>query len=163
MMDVVMRMPDLSTVDETVTLIRWLAEVGQVDPARGPLLEVETDKAILVVESAVAGTLQAIAVPAGSEVAMGQPIATFDAVEKGAVRSGRDSGHRRVGGPITGAAGVRPGGAELAATRRPPSRSSGHRRAGIAARFSRGIAWHGDRHRRPPERRPLRRNTRANS
>src|ERR1700677_4892104 len=88
MMDVVMRMPDLSTVDETVTLIRWLAEVGQVIRRGDPLLEVETDKAILVVESAVAGMLQSIAVPAGSEVATGQPIATFDAGEKVASRAG---------------------------------------------------------------------------
>ncbi len=81
-MDVVMRMPDLSTVDETVTLLRWLAEVGQVVRRGDPLLEVETDKAILVVESAVSGTLRAHAVPAGEEVAMGQPIATFEAAEK---------------------------------------------------------------------------------
>jgi acetoin:2,6-dichlorophenolindophenol oxidoreductase subunit alpha len=116
MMDVVMRMPDLSTVDETVTLLRWLAEVGQVIRRGDPLLEVETDKAILVVESAVAGTLQAIAVPAGSEVAMGQPIATFDAVEKGSAKSSETPVTDDSGGPIAGAAGVSPGGAGLAAT-----------------------------------------------
>src|SRR5580692_3328677 len=115
MMDVVMRMPDLSTVDETVKLIRWLAEVGQIIRRGDPLLEVETDKAILVVESAVAGTLRAIAVPAGSEVAMGQPIATFNAgeKEKGSARSGETPLTDDSGGPITGAAGVTPGGAEL--------------------------------------------------
>ena len=61
-MEVVMRMPDLATVDDTVTLVKWLVEVGQPVRRGEPLLEVETDKAILVVESAVAGTLQAIAV-----------------------------------------------------------------------------------------------------
>ena len=58
MMDVVMRMPDLSTVDDTVKLVRWLAEVGKEIRRGDPLLEVETDKSILVVESAVTGTLR---------------------------------------------------------------------------------------------------------
>ncbi len=139
-MDVVMRMPDLSTVDETVTLIRWLAEVGQVIQRGDPLLEVETDKAILVVESAVAGTLQAIAVPAGSEVAMGQPIATFDAGEKGPARSGETPVTDTPSGPIAGAAGVTPGGAELAATRQPEpvvtTPASGDRRSFFAQESS---------------------------
>ena len=54
-MDVVMRMPDLATVDDTVTLLRWLVEVGQPIRRGEPLLEVETDKAILVVESVGVG------------------------------------------------------------------------------------------------------------
>jgi TPP-dependent pyruvate/acetoin dehydrogenase alpha subunit len=136
MMDVVMRMPDLSTVDETVTLIRWLAEVGQVIRRGDPLLEVETDKAILVVESAVAGTLQSIAVPAGSEVATGQPIATFDAGEKVASRAGETPVTDDTGGPIAGAAGVTPGGAELGASSQPEpgftTPSSGDRRSFFA-------------------------------
>ena len=57
-MDVVMRMPDLSTVDETVKLIALAGRGRPGRPAWDPLLEVETDKAILVVESAVAGTLR---------------------------------------------------------------------------------------------------------
>ncbi len=133
-MDIVMRMPDLLTVDETVMLIRWLAEVGQVVRRGDPLLEVETDKAILVVESAVAGTLRAIAAPAGSEVAMGQPIATFDAGEKGASSSEETPVSDDSGGPIAGAAGVSAGGSELAAARQQPepveaARPSGDRRS----------------------------------
>ena len=115
-MDVVMRMPDLATVDETVTLLRWLAEVGQVIQRGDPLLEVETDKAILVVESAVTGTLQAIEAPAGSEVAMGQPIATFRATRKDMSQSGETPQIDDSGGPITGAAGVTQGSLELAAS-----------------------------------------------
>ena len=69
-MDVVMRMPDLSTVDDTVTVVGWLAEVGQTVRRGQPLLEVETDKAILQVESAVTGTLLAIAVSAGGEASI---------------------------------------------------------------------------------------------
>jgi TPP-dependent pyruvate/acetoin dehydrogenase alpha subunit len=77
MMDVVMRMPDLATVDPTVTVIGWLKEVGQAVERGEPLLEVETDKAILPVESAVSGVLRETAVKAGEEVATGQVIATI--------------------------------------------------------------------------------------
>jgi TPP-dependent pyruvate/acetoin dehydrogenase alpha subunit len=124
-MDVEMRMPDVATVDDTVTLLRWLVEVGQPVRRGEPLLEVETDKAILVVESAVSGTLRAVSVEAGAEVATGQSIASFDV--EGAATSGsasppaalpaRPSDDAR--GPIAGAAGVVAGGAGLAAAARP--------------------------------------------
>src|ERR1700761_5853909 len=107
-MDVVMRMPDVATVDDTVTLVRWLVEVGQPVRRGEPLLEVETDKAILVVESAITGTLHATSAAAGTEVATGQAIATF-AVE-GDLAAGPIAPPVAVpddpGGPIAGAAGV---------------------------------------------------------
>ena len=117
-MDVVMRMPDLSTVDDTVKVLRWLAEVGQVVRRGEPLLEVETDKAILVVESALSGTLRVVTVAAGAEVAPGQPIATFDAVGTAGASPATESGARAIlddsRGPIAGAAGITPGRTELA-------------------------------------------------
>ena len=57
--------------------MRWLVEVGQWIERGQPLVEVETDKSIMELESAVTGTLQAVAVPAGGEAAAGQVIATF--------------------------------------------------------------------------------------
>ena len=56
-MDFLMRMPDLATVDATVTVVGWLKEPGQQVKRGEPLLEVETDKAILPVESPVLGVL----------------------------------------------------------------------------------------------------------
>ncbi len=115
MMDVVMRMPDLSTVDDTVKLLRWLAEVGRMVRRGEPLLEVETDKAILVVEAAVTGTLRDVTVSAGAEVAPGQPIATFDVVGASpAAGSDETPILDDSRGPIAGAAGIAPGRAELA-------------------------------------------------
>jgi pyruvate dehydrogenase E1 component alpha subunit len=117
-MEVPMRMPDLATVDATMTLVRWLVEVGQAVRRGEPLLEVETDKSIFVVESAVSGTLRAIAAPAGGEVAAGQVIATIDAEQVPDRRPAADSGLAPVaddsGGPLAGAAGITPGLAELA-------------------------------------------------
>src|SRR5579875_2946073 len=114
-MDVVMRMPDWATVDDTVTLLRWLVEVGQSVRRGDPLLEVETDKAILVVESAVSGILRATSAEAGTEVATGQPIASFDVEETVAAGSAVGPGagpappSDDLGGPIAGAAGVAAG------------------------------------------------------
>jgi pyruvate dehydrogenase E1 component alpha subunit len=87
-MAVVMRMPDLSTVNAPVTIVGWLADVGQTVRRGQPLLEVETDKAILQVESSVSGTLRLIAVPAGDEASMGQVIATFVVEEEGTASAG---------------------------------------------------------------------------
>ncbi len=77
-----MRMPDLATVDATVTVVGWLVEAGQAVERGQPLLEVETDKAIVRVESPVTGRLREIAVAAGEEVSAGQVIARFVGVEK---------------------------------------------------------------------------------
>ena len=76
-----MRMPDLATVDATVTIVGWLKEVGQQVKRGEPLLEVETDKAILPVESPVVGVLSEITAAAGAEVATGQIIARLSVVD----------------------------------------------------------------------------------
>jgi pyruvate dehydrogenase E2 component (dihydrolipoamide acetyltransferase) len=77
--DVVMKMPDLATVGSDLKVIRWLVEAGQPIRRGEPLLEVETDKATVVVESTVTGTLKSMAVAADETVATGAVIATFDA------------------------------------------------------------------------------------
>jgi acetoin:2,6-dichlorophenolindophenol oxidoreductase subunit alpha len=81
-MDFAMRMPDLATVDETVTIVGWLKAVGQQVKRGEPLLEVETDKAILPVESPVVGVLSEITAATGAEVAMGQVIARLSVVDE---------------------------------------------------------------------------------
>jgi TPP-dependent pyruvate/acetoin dehydrogenase alpha subunit len=81
-MDFEMRMPDLATVDATVTIVGWLKEVGQRVKRGEPLLEVETDKAILPVESPVVGVLSEITAAKGDEVAMGQIIALLSVVDE---------------------------------------------------------------------------------
>ena len=77
LMEIAMRMPDLGTVDDTIKVVKWLAEVGQPILRGQPLVEVETDKSIMELESTVTGTLEAITVSAGGEAAAGQIIATF--------------------------------------------------------------------------------------
>src|SRR5258707_431040 len=76
-MNVDIKMPDLATTDSEVTIIRWLVEIGQLVKLGQPLLEIETDKASMDVESVATGTLKAIHVPAGEQAGVGQIIATI--------------------------------------------------------------------------------------
>jgi pyruvate dehydrogenase E2 component (dihydrolipoamide acetyltransferase) len=68
-------MPALGMAQDTGTVLRWLrAEGDQV--ARGePLLEIETDKATVEVESPADGTLAGVRAAAGDAVPVGQVIA----------------------------------------------------------------------------------------
>jgi pyruvate dehydrogenase E2 component (dihydrolipoamide acetyltransferase) len=73
-----MRMPDLATTGSPMTLIRVLVSVGDAVTRGQPILEVETDKAVMNVESTVAGVLTNLAVEEGAEVVAGQVVATFE-------------------------------------------------------------------------------------
>jgi pyruvate dehydrogenase E2 component (dihydrolipoamide acetyltransferase) len=71
-----LRMPDLGTVEGSVTLVRWLRRVGDAVALGEPLFEAETDKGVSEVECAAEGTLVACLVPEGATIAAGDPIAT---------------------------------------------------------------------------------------
>lgn len=73
--EIEIKMPDLSTTDSEVTLLRWLIEVGERVGLGQALFEIETDKATMEVESVAAGVLKAIHVQPGERVAVGQLIA----------------------------------------------------------------------------------------
>lgn len=77
-MDVEIKMPDLATADSEVTIVRWLVEPGQTVQRGQPLLEIETDKATMDVESIASGTLKIVHAPAGERVAVGQLIAVVE-------------------------------------------------------------------------------------
>jgi pyruvate dehydrogenase E2 component (dihydrolipoyllysine-residue acetyltransferase) len=77
-MDVQIKMPDLATTTNEMTLIRWLVEVGQPVRLGQPLLEIETDKALMEVESVAEGILKIIRVQPGDQVAVGQVIALIE-------------------------------------------------------------------------------------
>ena len=76
-MRVKIKMPDLATTDSTVKVVRWLVEVDRPVRRGEPLLEVETDKAVMEVESFVTGTLKAVHAQPNNEVEAGQVIATL--------------------------------------------------------------------------------------
>jgi len=68
-------MPALEMAQETGKLISWLKKEGDAVAKGEPLLEVETDKAVMEVESPGDGVLAGIKVQAGAEVPVGRTIA----------------------------------------------------------------------------------------
>jgi pyruvate dehydrogenase E2 component (dihydrolipoamide acetyltransferase) len=68
-------MPALEIAQETGKLLSWLKKEGEAVVKGEPLLEIETDKAVMEVESPGDGILAGIRVQAGSEVPVGRTIA----------------------------------------------------------------------------------------
>jgi len=77
-MDYELKMPDLSTTGDDVDIVRWLANVGD-DVTRGQaVLEIETDKAVMEVESPVDGVLRECIAQPETSVGIGEIIATIE-------------------------------------------------------------------------------------
>src|ERR1700716_2781018 len=70
-------MPALGMAQETGTVVHWKKRAGDRVVKGEPLLEVETDKAVVEVESPASGTLAAISAEAGAEVPVGTAIAVI--------------------------------------------------------------------------------------
>src|SRR5215472_16734307 len=68
-------MPALGMAQETGRLVRWLKREGERVTKGEPLMEVETDKAVVEVESPGAGVLSGVKAHEGEEVAVGAVIA----------------------------------------------------------------------------------------
>ena len=68
-------MPALEMAQETGKLISWLKKEGDSVAKGEPLLEIETDKAVMEIESPGEGVLAGIKVQAGTEVPVGRTIA----------------------------------------------------------------------------------------
>src|ERR1039458_1770052 len=77
-MELLMKMPDLSTTDSAIKMIRWLVQPGQPVKRGQPLCEIETDKAASEVESIVTGVLKEFRAQPGDMVTVGQEIALFE-------------------------------------------------------------------------------------
>jgi pyruvate dehydrogenase E2 component (dihydrolipoamide acetyltransferase) len=68
-------MPALGMAQETGTVVQWMKHAGDQVVKGEPLVEVETDKAVVEVESPASGTLTSISAEAGAEVPIGTVIA----------------------------------------------------------------------------------------
>ena len=74
-MAIPIRMPDLGTTVETFPFMQWLVHEGDVISLGDPLAEIETDKAVAVLESPAKGTLLKQLVCAGDIVHTGDIVA----------------------------------------------------------------------------------------
>jgi pyruvate dehydrogenase E2 component (dihydrolipoamide acetyltransferase) len=103
-------MPALEMAQETGKLISWLKKEGEVVAKGEPLLEIETDKAVMEIESPGDGVLAGVKVQAGTEVPVGQTIAWI--VRPGEVPPADEivatSGRKATTAPTLAAAGTAP-------------------------------------------------------
>ena len=68
-------MPALEMAQDTGTLLRWLKNEGEQVQRGEPLMEIETDKVTLEIESGGSGVLTQVSAGPGDEVPVGQVIA----------------------------------------------------------------------------------------
>ncbi len=98
-MTVPVLMPKLGlTMDEGI-VIRWLKTVGELVQKGEPLLEVETDKSAVEVESSVSGVLSQIVAVEGAKVPVGATIAYLVEEGEAAAVPGREKIFAREGAP----------------------------------------------------------------
>ncbi len=72
------KMPMLGEVMEEGRIVAWLKEEGDSVERGESLLEVETDKAVMEVESTVTGVLKKILVAEGETVPVNAPLALIE-------------------------------------------------------------------------------------
>jgi 2-oxoglutarate dehydrogenase E2 component (dihydrolipoamide succinyltransferase) len=77
--------PALGESVTTATVARWIKQQGETVAADEPLVELETDKVTVEVNAPSAGVLSSIAVPEGTEVAVGAVLGVVDAAGAAAV------------------------------------------------------------------------------
>ena len=77
------RLPPMSATMTEATIVRWLKDMGQEVSVGETLLEVESDKAAIEIESPFSGTLQKIYYGEGQAVPSGAVIATIGVANEG--------------------------------------------------------------------------------
>jgi len=81
-----MRMPDLTTTGSDMRVIRWHVKPEESVRRGMPLVEVETDKAVMDVECVVDGVMSEAMAQVNGAVQAGQVIAVFEVVDVTSVR-----------------------------------------------------------------------------
>src|SRR5256714_5250688 len=82
MADQTFRLPDLGEGLTEAQLVAWKVEEGGRVDINTPLCEVETAKAVVVIPSRGAGTIQKLHARPGESVAVGEPLVTIRATEE---------------------------------------------------------------------------------
>jgi pyruvate dehydrogenase E2 component (dihydrolipoamide acetyltransferase) len=77
MADQTFRLPDLGEGLTEAQLVAWRVEVGATVEVNAPLCDVETAKAVVVIPSPFAGTIQKLHARPGDSVAVGEPLVTI--------------------------------------------------------------------------------------
>jgi len=80
-MKIEVRIPQQGLTIESVTIVRWLKNVGDTVKEGDILFEIESEKAVLEIESPAAGKLSEILVEAENEAAVGETVALIESEE----------------------------------------------------------------------------------
>ncbi len=72
------RLPKLSPSMKEGIVVQWLVREGEPVQAGEPLVQVESDKAVVDIEAPAAGRLARVAQPVGSRVPVGQVLAVIE-------------------------------------------------------------------------------------
>jgi pyruvate dehydrogenase E2 component (dihydrolipoamide acetyltransferase) len=87
------KLPDLGEGMQEAEIRRWLVQPGDTVKRDQPMVEVETDKAVVEIPSPTAGRVIDIRIPAGSVAKLGEVLVTFDGpTEKTALPSTAGNG-----------------------------------------------------------------------
>jgi 2-oxoisovalerate dehydrogenase E2 component (dihydrolipoyl transacylase) len=108
------RLPDLGEGLTEAQLVAWRVEEGKAVEVNAPLCDVETAKAVVVIPSPFRGRVHKLHAKPGETVAVGAPLVTIAAEEKGAASPAREGAEQ--GTPTL--VGYGPGGPESAVRRR---------------------------------------------
>jgi len=95
--DIELTMPDLGTTEAEIKVLRWLVEVGETVRRGQAILEVETDKAAMEVESFASGVLKEIRAEPEDMIAAGQVIAIVESVKKAPARPQKEDKPKKPG------------------------------------------------------------------
>jgi len=71
------KLPDLGEGMQEAEIRRWLVKSGETVKLDQPMVEVETDKAVVEIPSPIAATIAAIRVPEGTVAKLGEVLVTF--------------------------------------------------------------------------------------
>jgi pyruvate/2-oxoglutarate dehydrogenase complex dihydrolipoamide acyltransferase (E2) component len=84
LMAAAIKMPDLGTTVEQITVLKWLKKEGEAVKRGDPLCEIQTDKAVTELESVAQGVLLKQIVAENTDVAVGDVIAYIGTVGEAA-------------------------------------------------------------------------------
>ncbi len=111
------KVPALGESVTEATVAKWMKQAGEAVAADEPLCELETDKVTVEVPAPVAGTLQEIRAPEGSNVTIGQVLAVL---AEGAAASARKPEAKPAPQPVAQLA-VKPAAAAAAVAKAAPA------------------------------------------
>ncbi len=102
-----MKMPDLAATESEIRIVRWMAQPGEKVERGQMFVEVETDKAVMEVESAVSGILQEVLCQPGQTVAVGDVVAVVEVdASPGAAAHREEVTNPLAAQPVTPASGT---------------------------------------------------------